>query len=447
MKHITTLFFISVMAMNSQAQNVGIGTTTPHNSAALEINSTSKGLLLPRMTGVQRAAIVSPAKGLMVFDTDTNTYWIYNGSGWVNMAQVANGFSLPFDGSINIPGNAFRVANNGTAITGESTGGTGINASSVTGTAVNAFSSSGFGIVTTSAASTALYAFSNNEYPTINASNSNALGVAVKGSSAWNHGLLGTSAGTSKAAVRGEATGNGGYGVFGTTTSSVGYGVYGNTTSATAVFGSSQTGTGVKALSSSGLALEVVGNLKISGGSTAPVDGAVLTSDANGNASWQKTKVAFRVKGVNSNYNNIASNSPGRVHWANEEYDYDNNYFLHVGSNPGSTASSFTVPVAGLYHFDVSVGVGSADVSDMTWGYATLKLYRNGIITTIATNDGVIDVEFPNGMSFTLSTDAKLMIGDRIYVEVLQYNSGNSGGNIGLGEGPNYFNGHLVFAD
>ena len=49
---------------------VGIGTSTPDNTAALELSATDKGFLPPRMTAAQRAAIVSPAIGLMVYQTD-----------------------------------------------------------------------------------------------------------------------------------------------------------------------------------------------------------------------------------------------------------------------------------------------------------------------------------------------------------------------------------------
>ena len=50
---------------------VGIGTTTPVPSAALEIKDTTRGLLIPRMTMVQRNAISTPATGLMVYQTDS----------------------------------------------------------------------------------------------------------------------------------------------------------------------------------------------------------------------------------------------------------------------------------------------------------------------------------------------------------------------------------------
>ncbi|MBN8674673.1 MAG: hypothetical protein J0L56_11090 [Chitinophagales bacterium] len=65
-----------------QAQ-VGIGTNTPHNTAVLELNSISKGFLAPRMNSSSRTGIVSPATGLLVFDTDVNRFYFYNGSSWV----------------------------------------------------------------------------------------------------------------------------------------------------------------------------------------------------------------------------------------------------------------------------------------------------------------------------------------------------------------------------
>src|SRR4051812_11016285 len=68
--------------------NVGIGTTTPNASALLELSSTSKGLLIPRMTQAQRNAIASPATGLLVYCTDSlsssapATFYYYTGVIW-----------------------------------------------------------------------------------------------------------------------------------------------------------------------------------------------------------------------------------------------------------------------------------------------------------------------------------------------------------------------------
>ncbi|MGC4100646.1 hypothetical protein [Ferruginibacter sp.] len=82
MKQLLTLAFAIGSAFLLQAQNVGIGTTTPNSSAALEIKSTTKGLLIPSMTTSQRFAINNPPPGLMVYDTDKDEFYHYNGTGW-----------------------------------------------------------------------------------------------------------------------------------------------------------------------------------------------------------------------------------------------------------------------------------------------------------------------------------------------------------------------------
>ena len=59
-----------------------INTATPNASAALQADSTTQGFLPPRMTTAQRTAIVSPAAGLIVYDTDTNKSYTYDGTAW-----------------------------------------------------------------------------------------------------------------------------------------------------------------------------------------------------------------------------------------------------------------------------------------------------------------------------------------------------------------------------
>jgi hypothetical protein len=68
---ITTLILVMFCSLASMAQ-VGIGTTTPNSNAALDVVSTSQGMLFPRMTTAQRNAIASPATGLTIFNTDVN---------------------------------------------------------------------------------------------------------------------------------------------------------------------------------------------------------------------------------------------------------------------------------------------------------------------------------------------------------------------------------------
>ncbi len=66
--------------------SVGIGTTTPNASSLLDITSTTKGILLPRMTMAQRDAIASPVKGLLIYQTTgTNGLYYYSGSAWTSV--------------------------------------------------------------------------------------------------------------------------------------------------------------------------------------------------------------------------------------------------------------------------------------------------------------------------------------------------------------------------
>ena len=69
MKQFFTFLAAVVFTATTSAQ-VGIGTTTPDASAALDITSTTGGLLVPRMTAAERDAITSPAQGLIIFCSD-----------------------------------------------------------------------------------------------------------------------------------------------------------------------------------------------------------------------------------------------------------------------------------------------------------------------------------------------------------------------------------------
>jgi hypothetical protein len=72
--------------------SVGIGTVSPNASAALEVNSTTKGFLLPTMTQTQRNAISIPATGLLIYQSDnTPGFYYYNGSAWTAIAGAAAG--------------------------------------------------------------------------------------------------------------------------------------------------------------------------------------------------------------------------------------------------------------------------------------------------------------------------------------------------------------------
>ena len=94
MKHFFTLLAVVLLTATTYAQ-VGVGTTTPDASSALDITSTTKGLLIPRMTETQRDAISSPATGLMIYQTDgTVGFYYYNGSSWTEVGATSKTYSV-----------------------------------------------------------------------------------------------------------------------------------------------------------------------------------------------------------------------------------------------------------------------------------------------------------------------------------------------------------------
>lgn len=81
-KQITDGFGVSTPLYVS-TDNVGVNTPTINPSAAFQIDSTTKGYLMPRLTTTQRNAIATPATGLLIYNTTTNSLDYYNGTSWV----------------------------------------------------------------------------------------------------------------------------------------------------------------------------------------------------------------------------------------------------------------------------------------------------------------------------------------------------------------------------
>ena len=80
------LMFITAF---SYAQ-VGINTNTPDGSSALDIESTTRGILIPRLTEIQRDAITTPATGLMIYQTNQiSGFYFYDGASWTRIEGVA----------------------------------------------------------------------------------------------------------------------------------------------------------------------------------------------------------------------------------------------------------------------------------------------------------------------------------------------------------------------
>lgn len=96
---LSLIFFCSILlSLNGQNGSIlepdkaCINCATPEPSAVLEVESTTKGILIPRMTSSQRTAISSPANGLLVYDTTTKSFWYNNtATGWKEMASGGSG--------------------------------------------------------------------------------------------------------------------------------------------------------------------------------------------------------------------------------------------------------------------------------------------------------------------------------------------------------------------
>ncbi len=97
-KGLFILLITQVLIKLANAQeNVGIGTLTPNTSSILELESTNKGFLVPRMTTAQRNAIISPANSLLVYDTDFQCFFYYRQPTlqWVSLCETSPGVTGP----------------------------------------------------------------------------------------------------------------------------------------------------------------------------------------------------------------------------------------------------------------------------------------------------------------------------------------------------------------
>lgn len=83
MKYPAIFMMLFATSFSFAQDGVGVNTETIDGSAIFQIESTDKGLLIPRMTFAQRTAIASPAEGLLVYqNSGTTGFYYYDGSGW-----------------------------------------------------------------------------------------------------------------------------------------------------------------------------------------------------------------------------------------------------------------------------------------------------------------------------------------------------------------------------
>jgi len=87
---LTTVLVILSLGLSAQV-SVNTDGSSPDGSAMLDVKSTDKGMLVPRMDSTQRVAITSPAIGLLVYQTDGDDgFYFYNGSGWVSLSDATH---------------------------------------------------------------------------------------------------------------------------------------------------------------------------------------------------------------------------------------------------------------------------------------------------------------------------------------------------------------------
>ncbi len=89
---LTTAFFIICSYAQSQSLSINTDGSSASSSAMLDVKSTSKGLLIPRMSKTERQSIATPAAGLLVYQNapDSTGFYFYNGTAWLWMISSGN---------------------------------------------------------------------------------------------------------------------------------------------------------------------------------------------------------------------------------------------------------------------------------------------------------------------------------------------------------------------
>jgi hypothetical protein len=387
---------------------------------------------------------------------------------WQAFIGGSGNFKLPIDTTIDINSSVFRIKNispnSFTTIIGESVNGTGIYGSSEKKTGILgntsgknesaiagvAFSDSAYGV-------SGKVHFSFKDGVGVygdGASNNNGVRgrsvnkAGVQGFSEKNYGLYGESKdfvavqgiSTQMAGVSGQSAygigvagssfeGNGAiYGDAGLYTSKKQFGIMGE------AFGFS-TGVLAKSNGDDAKALVVEGKLKITGTGTSPGAGKVLTSDAQGNATWEYPQtIAFRASSLRNDADQVIPSGTEKKVMFFQQARYN------VGAAYDAENSIFFPPVAGVYHFNTQVDwFGPAPFCRIS-----LKMLRNGQITTIAEKyvgpgEGSSVYHSP-----AITLDIALQPSDAVWVVIYQSNQNAVSRNLQPLGYYAWFAGHLV---
>jgi len=114
MRNFFTLLSV-LFCLTANSQNVGIGTSVPNASAQMDVTATNKGILVPRLTHAQMLAIVSPANGLLVYNTDSACFAYRNATEWVYLkgnATASNDWSTKGNAGTNSAVNFIGTTDN-----------------------------------------------------------------------------------------------------------------------------------------------------------------------------------------------------------------------------------------------------------------------------------------------------------------------------------------------
>lgn len=405
-------------------------------------------------------ATVAPSQ-LSAGGATVNDILQYDGTNWVPSSIPSGTLSLPYNVlDPNIV--SFAITNNsalgGSAIIGKTTTSS-INASGLRGECTGIYGNAVFG----KAAGTNAFGVlgQNTAGIGVKGLSTGTNGIGVYGETGNGTGVKGYSTVANAVGVFGESingtgvkglsNGTNAIGVYGESVNGTGVKGYGSDAGSVAVFGSSLSGTGVKAYSFTGKALEVVGDVRISGGAIAPSDGAVLTSDASGNASWKNVRVAFGARGINNSYQLMPHNVFQKVEFLVEDYDLNGNFIPTSGTSTSNT-SVFTVPVSGVYHIDTRLVVWlSSSITAMDFAQIRIQRLRAGTTSTLLRARGYVNTStLSNDVSEPeISSDVHLLTGDKIWIEIRQANDDNDPGNLGnsLADDDVWFRASLIIPD
>ncbi len=381
-------------------------------------------------------ATISPLQ-LTPIGATTGKVLKFNGSVWV---AGNDGLSLPYTGTDSSQ-YSFRVNNTkttgGTAVYGTSTG-SGNTSYAVYGNSTGASAVGVYGR-STGGGGIGVEGYSNSATGRAIKGTNTLSGIGVEGITGTGTGVRGECTGNAGTAVYGRSNGATGTGVFGESMDGTGVKGYGNNAGSVAVYGSALAGTGVKAYSFTGTALDVNGNLRISGGNTNPAQGAILTSDAAGNATWKNIKVGFSAGDHVPSPNTIPEGTTQKLVYNVESFDASGNFNTEGAASDKST---FIAPVSGFYHFGVR-GMLHIYSAVNNLDDATMYICVNNNNTRVQKFGPPINTAFDSNMFLSMNEDIHLNAGDKVTVKVLQFNLSGSTCTILA----SYFHGHLIFAD